>query len=93
MLVNLNDNIHRMTRETCCICGDIIRVGFHVPDEIWEQVVHPSRINDIHCLNCFTRRADEKLIDWDKQIRFYPVSFASHISPDFKPRLIPGEKQ
>ncbi len=71
-----------LTREFCSICGNIVRVGFHVPDNIWEQVVHASKINDIHCLECFTKRADEKLIDWSKAIKFYPVSLKKHLDDE-----------
>jgi len=65
------------TREVCSICGNISRVGFWVPDKIWKQVM--SQQNDIVCLECFTKRADEKLIEWDKDIRLYPVSFKTHL--------------
>lgn len=73
----------RPMREMCKVCGDVVTVGFHVPDEIWAEVVHPRYINDIHCLRCFTRRADEKLVHWEKGIRFFPVSFAQHIDQEF----------
>lgn len=69
-------------REMCALCHRVVRVGFWVPDYIWAEVVHPSRINDIHCLECFTVRADEKLIDWSKDIRFYPVSLRLHLQAD-----------
>lgn len=65
-------------REYCGLCGDIIRVGLIVPDDIWERVVHHSRLHDIHCIQCFTRRADEQQIEWDADIRFYATSWVSH---------------
>jgi len=68
------------TREVCSSCGNIIKIGFHVPNKIWKKVVHPSNLNNILCLECFTRKADEKLIEWDKEIKFYPVSFYTHLS-------------
>ena len=68
------------TRERCGVCHHISPVGFWVPNEIWEAVVHPHYIAAIHCLNCFTSRADEKLIPWDKAIKFYPISFHTHLS-------------
>jgi len=40
--------------------------------------VHRSQINDIICLRCFTRLADEQGVQWDKEIKFYPVSFITH---------------
>ena len=66
-------------REICGLCHKVVKIGFHVPDNIWEAVVHPSRINDIHCLSCFTERADEKMIAWDNDIEFYPISLRTHI--------------
>lgn len=66
-------------REICGLCHRAIAVGFWVPNDIWQAVVHPSHINTIHCLNCFTERADEKLINWSKDIQFYAVSLRSHL--------------
>lgn len=78
------------TREICAICGNIVRVGFWVPNAIWKEVVHIHYQNSILCLECFTKRADEKFIEWDKLIKFYPVSFKSHL--DYKqPKLINHE--
>lgn len=68
------------TRERCGLCHAISPVGFWVPDETWAAVVHPSHLHTIHCLRCFTDRADEKLIPWDRDIKFYPVSRATHLA-------------
>ena len=65
-------------RERCSLCHEVSRVGFWVPNEIWLSVVHPNRIHDILCLRCFSRLADEKNIQWDKDIKFFPVSWYSH---------------
>ena len=75
------------TREICAICGHVVRVGFWVPNEIWLQTVHLHWQNSILCLDCFTTRADEKLIDWSEKIKFYPVSFKAHLTPDWTPKL------
>lgn len=67
------------TREICKACWKINRVGFSVPDEIWDAVV-PTRLRDsVLCLDCFTRFADEQLISWDTQIKFYPISAKTHL--------------
>ena len=66
------------TREICSLCHEVSRVGFWVPNEVWLAVVHPNRIHDILCVRCFTRLADEKNIQWDKDIKFFPVSCYSH---------------
>lgn len=65
-------------REICSLCHEVNRVGFSVPDEIWKLAVHRSQINDIVCLQCFTRLADERGVQWDKEIEFYPVSFITN---------------
>jgi hypothetical protein len=72
----------RSHREFCALCNRVSPVGFWVPNECWEAVVHWSRINDIHCLSCFIARADEKLIRWDREIKFYPVSLALHLGDE-----------
>lgn len=65
------------TREICKLCGDINRIGYHVPSWLWNEVAE-GRWN-ILCLGCFTRLADEKGQQWDKHIDHWaPVSFVSH---------------
>lgn len=66
------------SREICKLCFDIIRVGFHVPNEIWQKVVLRGYEQETICLKCFTRIADEKSIKWDVEIKFYPISFVTH---------------
>jgi hypothetical protein len=61
-------------REICSLCHEVSRIGFSVPDEIWKLAVHHSQQNDIICLRCFCRLADERSVEWDKDISFYPVS-------------------
>ena len=67
------------SREICKICLHINSVGFDVPDKIWKSVVPLAHQNNVVCLSCFTRLADEKMIDWDSQIEFYPVSMKTHL--------------
>lgn len=61
-------------RGWCAMCNQPIRVSFWVPDAIWYEAIHPSLNNSTICLNCFVTRADEKLLEWDKDIKFYPMS-------------------
>lgn len=65
-------------REICSLCHEVSRIGFSVPNGIWKAVVHKKYQNDILCLQCFTRQADEKGVEWDKKIDFYPVSWITH---------------
>lgn len=63
-----------MTREICKCCFQLNKIGFSVPDNVWEQSIPEQFRNSVLCLTCFTRFADEQLIDWDNNIEFYPVS-------------------
>ena len=67
-------------RQICSLCHEVSRVGFSVPDDVWELATHISQRNSIICLRCFTRMADERQVEWDKKIEFYPVSWITHIS-------------
>jgi hypothetical protein len=64
-------------REVCKTCYRVNTVGFSVPDEVWAAVVYPHKIDEVHCLACFTILADEKLVEWADKIAFYPVSLRS----------------
>ena len=71
-----------MTREICNACWRPNPVGFNVPDETWELVV-PARIREGGnklCIMCFAQFADERLIEWDREIEFYPVSMVTHLT-------------
>lgn len=69
------------SREICKICYGVNAVGFAVPNDIWQVVVPENFRNTIVCLSCFTRLGDEKGVPWDKEIKFFPVSFATHRCP------------
>lgn len=63
----------------CQICGHVHKIDFAVPNEIWDEAIHP-RFKDTHiCLNCFIERADEKLLPWDKEIKLFPCSMLTQI--------------
>ena len=64
-------------REICALCHEISRIGFFVSDEVWKATIHLHYQNSIICLRCFTRLADEKSVEWDKNIEFFPVSWIS----------------
>ena len=66
------------TREVCQMCHEVSRVGFWVPKETWKLAVRKGFEHAIVCLPCFTRIADEKAVEWDKDIKFYPVSRVTH---------------
>ena len=66
--------VRKPHRQFCSICHEVDRVTFDVPDEIWELSTHESQRNNIICLSCFTKMADERGVKWDDNIKFYPVS-------------------
>ena len=68
-----------LSREICKICFRANPVGFSVPDEIWKDAIPSRHWDDVVCISCFARLADEKLIPWDEQIELYPVSMRTHI--------------
>jgi len=68
-----------LSREICKLCYHVNAVGFSVPDEIWDLVVPLHVRTAVVCLDCFVRLADEKCVEWDRDIQFFPVSLASHL--------------
>lgn len=79
------------TRERCGVCNRISAVGFWVPSEIWEAVVHPSRLHDIHCLACFADFADAKMVEWSRDIKFYPVSLVLYLAEGWQPSMVAAD--
>lgn len=77
------------TREICKCCGAVVAVGFDVPNDVWFASVPARWREDVLCLNCFTRFADESRIEWDAQVQFYPVSFVTHSGSDVAAALPP----
>lgn len=62
-------------RQYCAICGNLYAVDYHIShQEIWDEAIHPHYRNSTVCLECFIRRADEKDLQWDLYIKFYPCS-------------------
>ncbi len=45
-----------------------------MPDKIWNETVLEQFRKKVLCINCFSTFADEQLIEWDKDIQFYPAS-------------------
>lgn len=72
----LDEYSKRPHRQICALCHRQVTIDFWVPDKIWFSVVHNHYKNSIHCLNCFIIRADESLIEWDREIKLWPISMA-----------------
>lgn len=65
------------SREFCSRCRSYSVLGFSVPDAVWRATVPERFREDILCLPCFARMADERLVQWDVNIQFFPVSLAT----------------
>lgn len=66
--------LNNISREICKLCYTENPIGFNVPDEVWRTIVPEQVVNSVVCINCFTRMGDAKMVQWDKDIEFWPVS-------------------
>ena len=66
-------------RQICSVCNREYSIDFKVPNEIWGLATHHSQREDLICLDCFTRMADTRFVEWDKDIKFIPTSLVTHI--------------
>ena len=48
--------------------------------DISQEVVPPEYLSSVVCLSCFARLADEKVAQWDRDIRLYPLSMYTHLT-------------
>lgn len=69
-----------LPRAICKICYHVNAVRFRVSDPIWRSVIPALLWDNTICLHCFTRIADEKFVEWDYDIQFWPVSLVSHLN-------------
>ena len=74
-------------RPFCFICNNVIRVDYSVPDDVWELALHISHRRTYICLDCFTRNADERGVEWSEGIKFYPLSQVKGVEQKPKPPL------
>lgn len=74
----MSSNTSLPSRERCACCKRYSPVGFSVPNAIWDLVVANEFYHSILCVSCFADMGDERLVEWDTEIEFYPVSLATH---------------
>ena len=68
------------TRMMCAICNKVHKFDFEVPNEMWEECIIERFRKSPVCLECFTTRADERLLKWDDVIKItIPCSLATQI--------------
>ena len=74
------EDISIPTRERCGVCHKVSAVGFHVPDKLWRVAVPDHYRDTVLCVPCFVSFADERMLPWDREIRFYPVSLRGFLT-------------
>ena len=55
-------------RQKCKVCECQDKFDFHVPDNIWKEVVPPRFRNKVVCLSCFDKFAFEKQVDYAESL-------------------------
>lgn len=51
-------------QQTCKACGQPDKLNFHVPDEVWRDVVPTELQSRVVCLFCFDEYARENNVDY-----------------------------
>lgn len=74
-------------RQICSVCNREYAIDWRVPSEVWELATHVSQRNSLICLDCFTRMADTRFVQWDKELEIYPTSLVSQITEVLLPTL------
>ena len=67
------------TRSKCQNCKKVMVLYFIVPNELWYQLIKSSERSMEICIDCFASKGDEKMIDWSKDIKFYPLPFVKQV--------------
>lgn len=65
------------TRPRCARCQQFITIDTDADDDLWAEVIGERFGPGYICAGCFTRAADERLIDWTGRVRFVPLSLAA----------------
>jgi hypothetical protein len=58
-----------MNNPLCKVCGRRDKFDFHVPDELWNQIVPLPYENSVVCLTCFDNFAFTKRIQYAASLR------------------------
>lgn len=84
-------------RAFCSICNEVCTVDIWVPCEVWRAALHKDHWNGYVCVRCFTRNADERGVDWSKDIQFFPqsrVAFDREVAvQDFANKILHGDEK
>lgn len=66
-------------RPLCARCRRRITIDTDADDDLWREVIGPKHGPGYICADCFTREADERMIDWTDRLRFQPYSMARQV--------------
>ena len=67
------------TRPRCHRCQRYITIDTHADDDLWEEVIGERFGPGYICADCFTRAADERLIEWEGRLKLVPISLAAQM--------------
>ena len=57
-----------LKRQRCRVCSCEDKFNFHVPDELWREIVPEAYRNTVVCLPCFDEFARKKDVDYSGAI-------------------------
>jgi hypothetical protein len=57
-----------MNQQICKVCGRPDKFNFHVPDDIWDEVIPQKFRNKVVCLCCFDELAHSKGIKYHNHL-------------------------
>lgn len=67
------------TRPRCHRCQRYITIDTHADNDLWEEVIGDRFGPGYICADCFTRAADERLIEWEGRLKLVPISLAAQM--------------
>lgn len=57
-----------LQQQTCKVCGRADFFDFHMPDDVWKEVVPVRLQNRVVCLACFDALAKDKDVDYSAHL-------------------------
>lgn len=67
-----------MGLRTCIYCGELSRIAYYLPLEIWGKIMEDPDNSNV-CYKCFIKKADEAEVPWKETIQLYPLDDEGNI--------------
>lgn len=67
------------TRPLCKMCQRRVTIDIKVDNTLWRRVIGKCDGTGYVCADCFTREADERMLDWSGLVEFIPCSMVQQI--------------